>query len=222
MRRINLPATIVLLAFGSTHCKSSEAAVDSTTVVGSASEGLDCNHDLRSNAIARHTWPYPAEYRDLRWMGPRKKVQLKLKPVHAAFVTATVTWKAGDVIRVEDSEVHVTKPRRLIAKRDLVVRRKVWEQGIQVERDYLVAKAGEVASFLLYNSRGLCMVGTDDGPVWMPCDPAETFEGLSEANLRPCEEHWWVKVQRRKLDKGWMLVDLALMERVPPAPSPTR
>lgn len=220
--RISPPLVVALLALTSAHCKTGEPIPASMTATNVGSPGLGCDHDVKSNAIARHSWPYPADHRDLRWVAPKKKMQLKHKPAHAAFVTATVTWDEGDLIRVDDSQVRIIKPRRLVAKRDLVVRRKVWDQGIQVERDSLVATEGEVASFLFYNSRGLCMVGTDEGPAWTPCTLDDTFEGLSEENPHPCEQQWWVEVQRRKLDKGWMLVDLALMDRAPPDRGPAK
>ena len=175
-----------------------------------------CDHDVKSNAIARHSWPYPADYRNLRWGDRYQKMRLKLKPNHAAFVTATVTWKDGALIEVEDSEVHIKKPRRLPAKRDLFVKRKVWDQGIQVERTFLAARAGEIGSFFFYNSRGMCMVGTEAGPSWTPCTLDDAFEGLSEEHPGACEEIWWAKVRKSRVDQGWMQVDLRFMERVPP------
>jgi hypothetical protein len=142
-------------------------------------------------------------------------MQLKLNPTHAAFVTATVTWKEGEVIPVEDSKVLIRKPRRLVAKRDLYVKRKVWNQGIEVERTYLATAQGEVGSFLFYNSRGACMIGTDEGPGWTPCTLDDAFEGLSEEDPAACEEFWWVKVRKSKVNQGWMVVAPGLVERVP-------
>jgi len=170
---------------------------------------------MKANAVAKHSWPYPANQRDLRWADGYEKRKLKLKPTRAAFITATVTWKRGDLIRVDDSEVLVTKPRRLVAKRDLFVKRKIWDQGLQVERKYRAVAKGEVGSFLFYNSRGMCMVGTDGGPGWTPCTLDDAFEGLSAAHPDPCEQVWWVKVRKSKVDQGWMPFDPALMERVP-------
>ncbi|MBW1907801.1 MAG: hypothetical protein JRJ24_21455 [Deltaproteobacteria bacterium] len=118
-------------------------------------------------------------------------MKLKLKPTHAAFITATVTWKKGELIGVEDSEVFVKKPRRLVAQ-------------------------GAVGSFLFYNSRGMCMVGTEHGPGWTPCTLDDAFEGLSEERSAACEQVWWVKVRKSKVAQGWMPVDPGLMERVAP------
>ena len=213
------PLLIVLLLVGATFgCKKGDDAPEATTAADVATKGLGCDHDLESNALARHTWPYPAEYRNLRATGRYFKTRLKLKPNPAAFVTATVTWREGDLIEVLDSQVRITKPRRLIAKRDLFVTRKEWSQGIEVERKHLAAVKGEVGSFLFYNSRGLCMVGTDGGPGWTPCTLDDAFEELSAESPHPCEQEWWVRVQKRKIDKGWMVVDTALMERVAPPP----
>jgi hypothetical protein len=177
---------------------------------------LGCDHDVEIGAVAKHSWPFPEEYRNLRWGNQYRKVRLKLKPTSAAFFTATVTWKEGELIEVEDSDVVIVKPRRLVAKRDLFVTRKVWEQGIHVQRRYLAVAQGEVGSFLFYNSRGMCMVGTDSGPAWTPCTLDDAFEGLSETHPDACEQAWWVKVRKSKVEQGWMPVDLSLMERVPP------
>ena len=143
-------------------------------------------------------------------------MKLKLKPTRAAFVTATVTWKEGELIAVEDSELLITKPRRLVAKRDLHVKRKVWDQGIEVERTYRAAAKGEVGSFLFYNSQGLCMVGTESGPGWTPCTLDDAFEGLDEEHPFACEQVWWVKVRKSKVAQGWMAVEPEFMERAPP------
>ena len=141
-------------------------------------------------------------------------MQLKLKPTHAAFRTATVTWRKGELIGVEDSEIVIQKPRRLVAKRNLYVKRKVWDQGIEVERTYLAVAQGQVGSFLFYNSRGMCMVGTQEGPGWTPCTLDDAFEGLSEEDPAACEQLWWVKVRKSKVAQGWMVVAPGLMERV--------
>ena len=215
-----LVAIVVLALAGA--CKKGSGAPNTVTADDAAVERLGCEHDVKSNALAKHSWPYPADYRDLRIKGGYKKFRLKLKPTHAAFVTATVSWKEGDLIEVLDSEVRITKPRRMIAKRDLFVKRKVWDQGIEVERTYLAAAKGEVGSFLFYNSRGACMVGTEDGPGWTPCTLDDAFEGLSEESPYACEQIWWVQVRKRKVDKGWMVVDPAFMERVPPRTDATR
>jgi len=102
------------------------------------------------------------------------------------------------------------------------VKRKVWDQGIEVERTYRAAAQGEVGSFLFYNSRGQCMVGTEQGPGWTPCTLDDAFEGLSEEHPFACEQVWWVKVRKSKVNQGWMPVDLAFMERVPPPTDATR
>ena len=188
---------------------ASEATPGSTRVVG-------CDHNLTSNAIVRHAWPYPAEQRDLQWGDRYKQMKLRLKPTKAAFYTATVTWKSGERIEVEDSELHFRKPRQLVAKRDLFVKRTVWDQGVEVERTFQAAKKGELGTFLFYNSRGMCMVGTDEGPGWTPCTLDDAFEGLSEEHPAACEVIWWVKVRKSKIDQGWMPVDLNLMKRVAP------
>ena len=193
---------------------------ESTTASGDASGGpsalIGCDHDLKSNAIAKHTWPYPAEHRDLQWGDRYKQMKLRLKPTDAAFYTATVTWKSGEHIVVEDSQLHFRKPRLLVAKRDLFVTRKVWDQGVEVERTFQAAKKGERGTFLFYNSRGMCMVGTDGGPGWTPCTLDDAFEGLSEEHPDACELIWWVKVRKSKVNQGWMPVDLDLMKRVAP------
>jgi hypothetical protein len=215
MRTISILSGFLLAAALGTACKKSDGA-PSTATPASAALGSGCDHDLKSTALAKHSWPYPADHRNLRWGDRYEKVRLKLKPTSAAFVTATVTWKSGELIEVEDSEVRITKPRRLIAKRDLYVKRKVWDQGIEVERKLLAVAKGEVGSFLFYNSRGMCMVGTEQGPGWTPCSLDDAFEGLSEEQPEACEQLWWVKVRKRKVDQGWMPVMPGFTERVPP------
>ena len=209
--------TAVLLAClaANASCKKGDSS-PATSSPQSAVDDTGCNHDVKSKALAKHSWPYPAELRDLRWGDTYRKMKLKLKPTHAAFVTATVTWKEGELIVVEDSEVFIQKPRRLVAKRDLYVKRKVWEQGIEVERTYLAVAQGEVGSFLFYNSRGMCMVGTPAGPGWTACTLEDAFEGLSEQHPGACEQVWWVKVRKSKVNQGWMPVAPGLMTRVPP------
>jgi hypothetical protein len=209
---------IALLGVG---CKKGDGSPASATAE-SVALGLGCDHDLKSNAVAKHSWPYPADHRNLRWGDKYRKMKLKLKPTHAAFVTATVTWKEGELITVEDSDVLVTKPRRLVAKRDVFVKRKVWDQGIEVERTSLAVAQGEVGSFLFYNSRGMCMVGTEEGPGWTPCTLDDAFEGLSEEHPDACEQVWWVKVRKSKVNKGWMPVIAGFMDRVPPSTDATK
>ena len=205
----------VLIATFATSCKKGASSPATTTAEPSA-EMSGCDHDVKSSAIAKHSWPYPADYRNLRWGSHYRKMALKLKPTRAAFVTATVTWKQGETILVEDSDIVITKPRRLVAKRDLYVKRKVWDQGIEVERTYLAAARGEIGSFLFYNSRGMCMVGTEQGPGWTPCTLDDAFEGLSAEHPSACEQVWWVKVRKSKIDQGWMPVMPELVDRLPP------
>ncbi len=215
-RTFSILTALLLAAVLGSACKKGDSSPGSATPQPDALR-LGCDHDLKSNAISKHSWPYPAEHRDLRWGAQYKKMKLKLKPTHAAFVTATVTWKEGELIRVEDSDLLITKPRRLVAKRDLFVKRKVWDQGIQVERRHLAVAEGEVGSFLFYNSRGMCMVGTEEGPGWTPCTLDDAFEGLSEEDPDACEQVWWVKVRKSKVEQGWMPVIPGLMDRVPPS-----
>jgi len=215
MRTISILSFILVIALLGTSCKKSDSS-RATATPKSPALGLGCDHDLKSSAVAKHSWPYPADHRNLRWGDKYQKMKLKLKPTQAAFVTATVTWKKGELIAVEDSDVLITKPRRLIAKRDLTVKRQVWDQGIQVERTYLAVAQGEIGSFLFYNSRGMCMVGTEEGPGWTPCTLDDAFEGLSAEQPDACEQVWWVKVRKSKVNQGWMPVLPNFMERVPP------
>jgi len=222
MRTTSILSIILLVGLAtSSGCKKGDSS-PATATAESAGAMTGCDHDVKSGAVAKHSWPYPADHRNLRWGDHYKKMQLKLKPTHAAFVTATLTWKKGELIEVKDSDVLIIKPRRLVAKRDLYVKRKVWDQGIEVERTYRAAAQGEVGSFLFYNSRGLCMVGTEQGPGWTPCTLDDAFEGLSEEHPFACEQVWWVKVRKSKVNQGWMPVDLAFMERVPPPTDATR
>lgn len=217
----SLTAILIASLAASTSCKKGESS-SATSNTQSAVDDTGCSHDVKSNAVAKHSWPYPAEFRNLRWGDKYQKMKLKLKPAHAAFVSATVTWKGGELIGVQDSEVFIQKPRRLVAKRDLYVRRKVWDQGIEVERTYLAVAQGEVGSFLFYNSRGMCMVGTQEGPGWTPCTLDDAFEGLSAEHPAACEQVWWVKVRKSKVAQGWMPVTPGLMERVPPSTDAAR
>ncbi|MBW2588016.1 MAG: hypothetical protein JRD92_13885 [Deltaproteobacteria bacterium] len=214
--RICLISTLILVAALATGGCNKGDSSPTTASAQATAEVLGCSHDVKSNAVAKHSWPYPADFRNIRWGSTYQQMKLKLKPTHAAFITATVTWKKGELIGVEDSEVFVKKPRRLVAKRDLYVKRKVWDQGIEVERTYLAVTQGAVGSFLFYNSRGMCMVGTEHGPGWTPCTLDDAFEGLSEERSAACEQVWWVKVRKGRVDQGWMPVDPGLMERVAP------
>jgi len=197
-------------------CKKSDSS-PSTVAAASTEKMSGCDHDGQSNAVAKHSWPYPADSRDLRWGNNYRQMKLRLGPSSAAFVTATVTWKQGELIVVEDSQVRVTKARRLVAKRDLYVTRKVWDQGIEVERTERAVAAGAVGGFLFYNSRGMCMLEMEQGAAWTPCTLDDAFQGLSAEHPFACEQTWWVKVRKSKVDRGWMPVELGLMDRVPPS-----
>lgn len=186
------------------------------------SVGLGCDHDLKSTAVTRHSWPFPAELKNLVWTAGYQKAKLKLKPTHASFVTATISFREGDPIEVLDSELHIMKPRRLIAKRDIVVTRKAISQGIEVKREYLVAKAGDPASFLFYNSEGYCLVQTEVGPGWTPCTWDDTFEGLNPDDPNACEQHWWIEIARSRVDRGWMIVNQEVVQRVGGSPDQAR
>jgi hypothetical protein len=197
-------------------CHKGDASEATASAKDMGAPALDCDHDLVSTALAKNSWPYPVDHKDLRWTGGYEKVKLKLKPNHVSFVTATLSFREGDLIEVLDSEIRITKPRRLIAKRDLIMKRKVMRQGIEVTREFLVAKAGEPASFLFYNSRGNCMVDSEDGPGWIPCSLDDTFEGLSAERPNACEQQWWVQMERSKVARGWMTVRPDRVERVGP------
>ena len=215
MQTVSILTAILIAALGTSSCKKSQSSPAAATA-HPAAETMGCDHEVKSKALAKHSWPYPADVRDLRWGEHYKQVKLKLKPTQAAFVTATVTWKKGELIAVQDSEVLITKPRRLVAKRDLYVKRKVWDQGVEVERAYRAAARGEVGGFLFYNSRGMCLVETEQGPGWTPCTLDDAFEGLSADHPFACEQTWWVKVRRSKVAQGWMQVAPELTDRVAP------
>jgi hypothetical protein len=215
MTRTYLLLALLLAVFGFGGCSKSDGPT-AESAADAATRGLECDHDFEANAVLKNTWPYPAEYRDLRWIGGSQRIKLKLKPVHAAFSTATVSWPANSFLEVENSQVRILRPRRLVAKRDLFIKRKEMEQGVEVERTYQALKKGEVGSFLFYNSRGMCLVGYEKGAGWTPCTLDDAFEGLSPDNPHPCAQEWWVQLERRKVDRGWTLVYPDLMERVPP------
>jgi len=133
-----------------------------------------------------------------------------------------VSWPPDSLLQVKNSQVRILKPRRLIAKRDLFITKKVVEQGIEVQKTYPAVMQGEVGSFLFYNSRGMCLVGFEKGSGWTPCTLDDAFEGLSPDDPHPCAQEWWVELERRRADKGWTLVYPDLMERVPPTASEAR
>jgi hypothetical protein len=209
-------AAALLASCNKSGAPEAESGADAST------RGLECDHDLKANAVLKSTWPFPADYRDLQWVGGSQRIRLRLKPNHAAFVTATVSWPADSMLEVRDSQVRIIKPRRLVAKRDLFVTRKEIEQGVEVNRTYPAAKKGEVGSFLFYNSRGMCLIGFEKGAGWTSCTLDDAFEGLSAEDPHPCEQEWWVELKRSKVDKGWTLVYPDLMERVPPTPAEAR
>lgn len=215
--------TVALVASFAGSCTKAESSppVENPSnvdkILAYAEEGISgCEHDIESSAIAKHAWPFPAEARDVRWGNQYKKMKLKLNPRHAAFVTATVTWKKGELIEVEDSEMILQKPRQVIAKHDMSVTRKVWDQGVQVERTTKAVSAGKVANFLFYNSRGYCMIQTDDGPAWTRCTLDGSFEGVSAEHPFACQQTWWIKVHKSRVDEGWMPFEDTFMVRVPP------
>lgn len=190
-----------------------------TKILAYAEEGLTgCDHDIETGAVAKHAWPFPVEARDVRWGDRYQKMKLKLNPTGAAFVTATVTWKKGELIEVKDSAIVVQKPRQVVAKHDMFVTKKVWDQGVEVERTTKVASTGEVVNFLFYNSRGYCMVQTIDGPAWTKCTLDDSFDAVSGEQPFACEQTWWIKVHKSKVDQGWMPFEDALMVRVPTLP----
>lgn len=218
MPRASLIAFALLTVLAVEACKAGQSASKATTAAkaeGAPAPVLGCDHDLESNAIAEHSWPYPADAKDLRWIARYTTVKLKLRPRQASFDTATLIFRRGDRVEIEDSQVHIIKPRRLVAKRDLYVMRKAWDQGVEVQRPFLAAAEGQPGSFLFYNSRGMCLVGTEQGPGWTPCTLDDAFEGLSAEHPFACEQVWWVKIRRSKVDQGWLPFDPALMERVP-------
>ncbi|MEM7139011.1 MAG: hypothetical protein AAF500_20730 [Myxococcota bacterium] len=178
-----------------------------------------CDHDLETNSTAKRAWPYPPEARDIRWGQKYRKNKLKLSPNPATFYTATVTWKKGELVPVLGSEVLIKKPRRVVAKNDVYVTRKVIDQGLEVKRREKVASAGEEVDFMFYNSRGFCMVHTKAGAAWTPCELDETFVGVTAEEPFACEQVWWVKVSKGKVDTGWMPFDSEFMSREPPPPA---
>ena len=88
MTRVTTLFTAVAILVLAASCKKGGDAPSAATANDAAEEGLDCDHDLTSNALAKHAWPYPADYRDLRKKGGYEKFKLNLKPTHPAFVTA--------------------------------------------------------------------------------------------------------------------------------------
>ncbi len=178
-----------------------------------------CDHSVKSYGAAQHAWPYPAEARNVRWGDRYQKMPLKLKPTNAAFVTATLTWKPGELIEVQDSKIIVGKPRMVTTTEDLLVYRKVWDQGIEVVKTIEIAAAGEQVGFMFYNSRGNCMIATEDGPVWTECTLGVTFEEVTEEEPFACEQTWWIQVGKSRVDKGWMPFEDTLMTRVPASPN---
>lgn len=215
MTRMCSLLALLLAAVGFMGCSTPDGP-SANSAADAATRRLECDHDVETNAVLKNTWPYPAESRNLRWVGGSQRIKLKLKPLNAAFSTATVSWPADSLLEVENSQVRILRPRRLVAKRDLFIKRKEMEQGVEVERTHLAVKKGEVGSFLFYNSRGMCLIGYEKGFGWTPCTLDDAFEGLSPDSPHPCAQEWWVELARRKVDRGWARVQPDLMERVPP------
>ena len=117
-------------------------------------------------------------------------------------------------MQIVDSEVVVHKARRVVAKRDLAVRREVWDQGRKVVRTELAVKAGTTVDFLLYDSRGSCLIAMPEGLASVACDLQDTFDTVTPDHPYACEETWWLKVDRAKTTRGWFPFDPERMERV--------
>ncbi|MFA9410356.1 MAG: hypothetical protein ACERK0_03790, partial [Deltaproteobacteria bacterium] len=100
MRAFLISTLILVVAIAAGGCKKGDTS-RATSSASSVGQATGCDHDVKLNAVVKHSWPYPADFRDLRWGDTYQKMKLKLKPTHAAFVTATVTWKKGDLISVE-------------------------------------------------------------------------------------------------------------------------
>ncbi|MEM8610123.1 MAG: hypothetical protein AAGF92_23745 [Myxococcota bacterium] len=211
------------LGFLATSCSkggsapASATALDGSSIPAGAEDSMTgCDHDTDSAAIVKHAWPYPSDARNIQWTGkPYDRVRLKLTPNPATFYTATVSWKNGQPIEVLDSWVYLEKPRNVVANEDIWVTRKVWDQGLKVDKQFKVASRGEQVGFLFYNSNDVCMVETEEGPAWTRCTLGQTFEGVTADDPFACEQVWWVKVKKSKTDQGWMPFDDALMVRLP-------
>ena len=214
MRLLILVLSVALLS----GCKKADGTAG-TTVASTPEAPRGCDHEQRTNVVLPHTWPYPADARKIRWADGREKTGLKIKPRGVAFRTATVTWDKGQDMGASDSQVVVTKPRRLVAKRDMQVRREVWDQGRRIEATASQINKGDVVSFLFFDSRGSCLVlvGGDTGSV--SCTLDDSFEGLSAEHPFACEQVWWVKVRKAKRSKGWLVFDEKLMKRVEAVPT---
>jgi len=196
---------------------STSGAAAGVEIPAYAEPGMSgCDHGAESTAIAKHAWPYPAEARNVRWGQKYQKMKLKLSPNPATFYTATVTWKKGELIEVLDSEVLIRKPRKVVAKHDMYVTMKVWDQGREVEKTIKGVEAGQIADYLFYNSRGFCLILVGDKAAWTKCDLGGSFEGVSAEQPFACDQVWWMKVRKSRVDQGWLPFEPDFMERVPP------
>lgn len=190
---------------------------DQFVAANADAEMSGCNHDATSRAIIKHAWPYPADARNIEWMGqPYERIKLKLSPNPGTFYTATVSWRKGELVEVLDSWVYIKKPRRVIANEEIWVTRKVWDQGLKVDKQLKVASKGDEVDFLFYNSKRACMIETAEGPAWTHCTLGTTFEDVTVDAPFACEQVWWMEVEKSRPDKGWMPFEESLMRRVGP------
>lgn len=188
-----------------------------------STEPVGCDHGIKSNAELAHTWPYPAYARTIRWGNERHNTGLKLRPREIAIRTATVRFDKGELIEPSDSHLVITKPRRLVAKHDMAVRRQVWDQGRLVLQVTGEIRAGDTVNFLFFDSGSSCLIDTDQGLSYVGCTLDDSFEGLTAEHPSACEQTWWLRVRLSKVDKGWFVFDPALMARLPaPARSDTQ
>jgi hypothetical protein len=212
MFRQGFPCVLLctLLAL-SASCKKRDTAT-STTPETAADRG--CEHDTELNLAFPKTWPYPADDRQLRWRGPSMRVELQVKPRNSAPVTGSSRWKDGEGMEIVDSQIVVHKARRVVAKRDLTVSREVWDQGRKIVQSMLAVEAGATVEFLLYDSRGTCLIMTPQGLASVSCNLQDTFDTVTPDNPYACEETWWLKVDQGKMTRGWFKFDPKRMERV--------
>ncbi len=199
-----------LLVLG-TSCKKQDT-VASTTPATARSTG--CEHDAAVNLVFSKTWPYPADDRQILWRGPSLRVRLRMKPRSSSPVTGSTRWKDGEDMQILDSQVVVRKARRVVAKRELALSREIWDQGRKIVASTLAVEAGATVDFLLFDSRGACLIMTPEGLASVACDLHDTFENVTPENPYACEEIWWFKVDQGKTTRGWFTFDPERMERV--------
>lgn len=200
---------LALLALG-TSCKKENTG----TSAAEAAAYSGCEHDTKVNLAFPKTWPYPADDREIRWRGTSMRIGLQMKPHSSAPRTGTTSWKDGEDMKVIDSQVVVRKARRVVAKHDLAVRREVWDQGRKLVQTTLAVKAGGTVDFVLYDSRGSCLIVTEEGLASVACDLDGTFDTVTRDNPYACEEVWWFKVDKARTTRGWFRFDPERMERV--------